>query len=109
MLSDDDRRTLRALEGQLAAADAAFVQRFDAAASRPRPTSPGPTSPAGSGPLIQIAGSLVMGLMMLLAESMAGVLACTGAAAAIGLAWWYADQPGTGPHRSSPDHHERLD
>jgi len=85
MLSDDDRRTLRELERQLGAEDAAFVQRFDAAGRRPRPAT------VFAWP--QIAGALALGLLMLLAGSMAGALAFTLAAATVGLAWWYADEP----------------
>ena len=97
MLSEDDRRTLRELERRLAAEDAAFVRRFDAALPRSAP-APG-HRPSG---LLQIAGALVLGMLMVLAGSMAGAVAFSGAAAAIGLAV-VVRQRTRGPI-ASPDH-----
>ncbi len=74
-------RTLRELERRLAIDDAVFVQQFDAA--------PAPV-PAVA---VQMFGGLVLGLLMLLAGSMAGAVAFLGAAAATGLLWWYAHDP----------------
>ena len=88
MLSDHDRRALRAIERRLLAEDAAFGQRFDAEL-RPRRHAP----PTGLG-AAQFAGTLLLGLLMLLAGSTAGAAAFLGAAAAIATAWWYAQTPG---------------
>ena len=73
MLSEHDRRALRELERRLAAEDAAFVQRFDA---DPRPRRP--ARPAGRAGLAQFAGTLLLGMLMLLAGSMAGAVAFFG-------------------------------
>ena len=84
MLSEHDRRALRAIERGLRADDTAFGQQFDAALPprrHPRPTGLGAA---------QFAGTLLLGLLMLVAGSTAGSVAFFGAAAAIGLAWWYA-------------------
>ena len=43
--------------------------------------------------MAQFAGTLLFGLLMLLAGSTAGVVAFLGAAAAIALTWWYAQDP----------------
>jgi hypothetical protein len=92
MLSEHDRRALRAIERRLLAEDAAFGQRFDADLEPHRHTLP-----TGLG-AAQFAGTLLLGLLMLLAGSTAGVVAFLGAAAAIALAWWYARTPDrTGP------------
>jgi hypothetical protein len=87
MLSEHDRRALRAIERGLLAEDAAFGQRFDADL-RPRRHA----RPTGLG-AAQFAGTLLLGLLMLLAGSTAGVVAFFGAASAIALAWWYARTP----------------
>ena len=87
MLSEHDRQALRAIERRLLAEDAAFGQRFDADL-RPRR----PARPTGLG-AAQFAGTLLLGLLMVLAGSTAGMVAFFGAAAAIALAWWYAQTP----------------
>jgi hypothetical protein len=98
MLSDDDRETLRELERRLAAEDTAFVQRFEAGAPGRRRTPPDASG------LLQIGGTLVLALLMLLAGSMAGALAFAIVASLIGLAWRYAGEHDGGrsasPHRS---------
>jgi hypothetical protein len=85
MLGEDERRALQDLERRLQAEDIAFVQQFTATAPHPPELT--------SGALIQIVGALVMAGLMLLAGSMAGTAAFTGVAVAIGLAWWYANEP----------------
>jgi hypothetical protein len=85
VLGEDERRTLRELEQGLQAEDSAFVQQFAATA----PRRPEPTGHA----LIHVLGALVMAGLMLLAGSMAGSVAFTGVAVAVGLAWWYANEP----------------
>lgn len=87
MLSEHDRRALRAIERRLLAEDAAFGRQFDGG---PRPPRPG--RPTGLG-AAQFAGTLLLGLLMVLAGSTAGTVAFFGAAAAIGLAWWYVRTP----------------
>jgi hypothetical protein len=94
MLSDHDRRTVNDLERRLAIDDAAFVRHFDALA----PLRQVPRR-HGSG-VAQIAGTLVLGILMLLAGSMAGAAAFLGAAAVIGLTWWYVQDPG--PEHGGP-------
>jgi hypothetical protein len=88
MLSEHDRRALRAIERRLLAEDAAFGQRFDAEL-KPRGHAP-PTASVAA----QFGGTLLLGLLMLLAGSTAGAVAFLGAAAAIATAWWYAQTPG---------------
>lgn len=93
MLSDHDRRTLRELEHRLAAEDAAFVQRFDAAGPPPR------RNPWHGAGVAQFVGALTLGIVMLVAGATAGAVAFLGGAAAVGLAWWYAQDP-EADHRS---------
>ncbi len=101
MLSDHDRRMLNDLERRLAIDDAAYVRRFDVVAPLrqiPRRHDSG---------VAQIAGTLVLGILMLLAGSMAGAVAFLGAATVIGLAWWYVQDPepehgGPGDGRGAP-------
>ena len=84
----DDDRALRELEERLAVDDAPFVQRFHAA-------TPGLGIPAHVG-LLQVLGALTMAGLMLLAGSAAGAMAFTGAATAVGLAWWHDGPPAAG-------------
>jgi membrane associated rhomboid family serine protease len=87
MLSEHDRQALRAIERRLLAEDAAFGRQFVADPRRHRPTRP-----TGRG-AAQFAGMLLLGMLMFLAGSTAGMVAFFGAAAAIGLAWWYVRTP----------------
>jgi hypothetical protein len=87
MLSEHDRQALRAIERRLLAEDAAFGRKFDADLRPHRPTRP-----TGRG-AAQFAGMLLLGLLMVLAGSTAGMVAFFGAAAVIALTWWYVHTP----------------
>ena len=94
---------MRELERRLATEDAAFVRRFDAVRSSSglaaRPASDWALEPAAltAAVLLRMVGAVVLGVLMLLAGSVAGVIACAGAAAVIAVIWWYANEPRATP------------
>ena len=89
MLSDDERRTLDELERQLAGQPA----------SEARPSVPGG---------LQFLGTLTLSLLMLACGATAGAVAFGAAAVAIGLAWWYANDPGPDTASVHPRDGQRI-